>query len=52
MMEMKIVIAHLIETFDVQFAPGQDGNEFLRKSRDQVVLEPGELRICFVARGK
>lgn len=52
MMEMKTTIARIIETFDVQFAPGQDGNEFLRNSREQVVLEPGELRICFVARGK
>ena len=50
LMELRCVLAKLITTFDVKFAPGDDGTDLDAKSRDHFTLEPGPLNLCFTAR--
>jgi tryprostatin B 6-hydroxylase len=47
MMELRSVLAKLIMTFDVDFAPGNDGTDLIEKGRDQFTMDPGPLNLVF-----
>jgi hypothetical protein len=45
MMEMKSVLARLLQTFDTQFAEGEDWIKIFTESKDRLVMEPGPLML-------
>jgi cytochrome P450 len=47
MMEMKTVIARLVQTFEIELAPGEDGSTLLTQSHDHLTLDPGSLMLSF-----
>ncbi|KAF9890803.1 hypothetical protein FE257_005374 [Aspergillus nanangensis] len=45
MMNLRTTVARMIMTFDMKFAPGEDGRKFLADSQDNFVWYMGELRL-------
>ncbi|KAI9667285.1 MAG: hypothetical protein M1821_000099 [Bathelium mastoideum] len=50
LMNIRSLAAKLLATFDITFAPGEDGSDVVNKSRDHFTLEPGDLRLVFTER--
>jgi cytochrome P450 len=50
LMELRSVLAKLILTFDVDFAPGEDGTNLIEKGRDHFTMETGPLNLVFKKR--
>ncbi|KAK7510511.1 putative cytochrome P450 [Phyllosticta citriasiana] len=50
LMELRLVIAKLLMAFDIQFAPGETGDDLLNKTRDHFTVECGELHLVFKER--
>ena len=51
-LEMRLVTAKLITTFDVEFADGYDSEAFWRDMKDQVTMMPGDMFCKFREREK
>lgn len=47
LMELRTVMAKLLLTFDVSYAPGESGEDLVGKCRDHFTLEPGPLQLVF-----
>ncbi|GKZ56840.1 hypothetical protein AnigIFM49718_002134 [Aspergillus niger] len=47
---LRATVAHLVTTFDVQFAPGNAEIDLIKRSRDCFVLYHGELDLIFTRR--
>lgn len=50
LMQMRLVIADTISRFDLEYPPGNDGSEFIEKTKDHFTWGLAELNICFRAR--
>ncbi|EAW10404.1 cytochrome P450 [Aspergillus clavatus NRRL 1] len=50
LMNLRATVARLVITFDVEFAPGEDGRAFVEKAQDNFVLYPGALNLTFKKR--
>jgi cytochrome P450 family 628 len=50
-MEMKTVIARLVQTFYIEFAPGEKGKKLFTESKDHLTMDAGPLVLCFNRRG-
>ncbi|KAF4212934.1 hypothetical protein CNMCM8980_000486 [Aspergillus fumigatiaffinis] len=50
LLSMRTTIAKLITTFDVGFAPGEDGKAFEQQAQDNFVLYMGPLHLTFTRR--
>lgn len=47
---MRTTIAKLVTTFDMGFAPGEDGKAFKQQAQDNFVLYMGPLHLTFARR--
>ncbi|KAL8791205.1 MAG: hypothetical protein Q9213_000162 [Squamulea squamosa] len=45
--EIRSVMGMLITTFDICFAPGEDGSRVERDTKDQFTANPGQLKLSF-----
>lgn len=50
MMEMKTVIARVVQTFEIELAPGEDGSTLFTQSYDHLTLDVGPLMLSFKRR--
>lgn len=50
MLEIRMTVAKVLSSFDVELAPGEDGHELLYNTRDHFTLGLGALRLCFQER--
>lgn len=50
LMELRIVMAKLLLTFDVSYAPGESGKDMVDQSRDHFTIETGPLNLVFTPR--
>lgn len=50
MMELRLLTAQLVTTFDVSFAPGEDGSRLLEKTMDHFTLGMGQLDLIMKKR--
>jgi cytochrome P450 len=50
LMELRVVMAKLLLTFDVSYAPGETGKDLVEKSRDHFTIETGPLNLVFTRR--
>ena len=48
--ELRLVVAGLVRSFDIAFAPGYDPMTMWRDLKDQVTAQPGEVRCVFSPR--
>jgi cytochrome P450 len=51
-LEMRVVTAKLVKTFNVQFSDMHDPEAFWKNMKDQVTMMPGELYCRFENRGE
>lgn len=49
-MNLRVTLSQLIMEFDVQFAPGEDGKQFLADAKDNFVMYFGKLELAFTRR--
>jgi len=49
-MEIRLLTAQLVMTFDVSFAPGEDGSRLLEKSTDHFTMGLADLDLVFTKR--
>ena len=49
-MELRVVMAKLLLSFDVSYAPGETGKDLVGKSRDHFTIETGPLNLVFTPR--
>lgn len=47
-MELRIVLAMVAKDFDIKFAPGQDGSDFIEKSLDTFTMTVANLPLKFI----
>lgn len=45
MMELRFVVALLVQEYDIGFAPGEDGIRVWREMKDQFTAGPGRLEL-------
>ena len=45
--EIRMVVANLVASYDISFAPGDNGGAFERDLKDQLVAVPGDLCLVF-----
>ena len=50
MLELRIVMAKLLLSFDVSFAPNETGKDLIEKCRDHFTIETGPLNLVFKER--
>lgn len=50
LIELRCVLAKLLTAFDVELAPGEDGEDLIQKGRDHFTMETGPLNLVFKAR--
>ncbi|CBF89142.1 hypothetical protein AN0606.2 [Aspergillus nidulans FGSC A4] len=50
LMNLRVTLAQLIMEFDVKFAPGEDGKQFLADAKDNFVMYFGKLELAFTRR--
>jgi cytochrome P450 len=50
LMELCNVTARLVTSFDVTFAPGEDGSALLEKTKDTFTLELAPMELIFTKR--
>jgi len=50
LMEMRNLIVKVLTRFDVEFAPGEDGEAFMRDAKDHFIIEIPELKLAFKER--
>jgi cytochrome P450 len=51
-MEMKVLIAKAVASFDIQMAPGEDGKDMMENCKDYMTLWLPTLMLCLVPREK
>ena len=49
LMELRMVIVELVNSFDIVFAPGEDGSG-VKEAADNFTLCPGPLKLMFIPR--
>ena len=52
LMELRTVIALIVNEFDVALAPGEDGTDLLENSRDFFTVALGKLKLVFTPRSQ
>lgn len=52
LMELRIVVALLVTSFDIQFAPGEDGEALINNSKDFFVVSVSDLQLVFSSKPK
>lgn len=50
LLNLRTTIARLVTTFDFDFAPGEDGHNFIERAVDHITLGMGELKLSFKKR--
>jgi tryprostatin B 6-hydroxylase len=50
LLNLRTTLVKLITTFDVGFAPGEDGRAFVQQAQDNFVLYMGPLHLTFTRR--
>ncbi|KAL2860742.1 cytochrome P450 [Aspergillus lucknowensis] len=50
LMNLRTTVARLITEFDIRFAPGEDGSQFLNNAKDNFVFYSGDLNMVFSRR--
>ena len=50
LMELRTLVTRLIKSFDVEFAPGEDGSKVLTKTKDHFTVDVGDLELVFKPR--
>lgn len=48
-MQLRGVVALILERYDVSFAPGEDGQSVITHMRDAFNLKPGRLNLTFTS---
>jgi hypothetical protein len=49
-MQLRIVVALLVTEFDIQFAPGENGEALLHESKDFFTVSIADLKLIFTSR--
>ena len=49
-LELRQIVTKLVMTFDIAFAPGEDGTTLLEEARDHFTFESGPLSLVFKER--
>lgn len=50
MLSLRTSISSIAQQFDIEFAPGETGNEFLAEAKDTFTTALPPLRLCFSPR--
>lgn len=46
-MELRIAVARLVTKFNIQFAPGENGEKLMNDSKDYFTISIADLKLCF-----
>lgn len=49
-MELRSVVARVVTSFDVNFAPGEDGRALMEESKDTFTMELAPMELTFTKR--
>ena len=50
LMELRTLTAKLVMTYDMKFAPGEDGHRILKETKDHFTVDLGDLDLVFTPR--